>query len=400
MRVIALAILLGLLGCNQSPPPPPPPPPPPACQSVTPIQVPAEQVTLVPLTTLKVLDPTLIDEVNATQLVVNDGTYEAGQLLLSNCNDGLLRKIKGVSESSQGVGSQGIKKIFIQTEATSLEEAIQQGEASFKFGDLPLEPETTIQAMSGVQALGGKVTFKNVTWTPQPGVTVTLNGFLSQTLEPEFNFKIEGNSLKEFLAKLQGTLTSNLQASIVASKGVSLAPANSERVLATFVIRRAFLLGSVPVVVVIEPRVIAGVEANLGGGLNVAAGIAPTLTLAAGVQYKNSKWGLVWQPPAFTLNPTFTYSAPAGSDARIYSRIDFGLKFYGLGGPKIATEPYLSLALEAAPAKGTLRAGLSSTMGVQAGFTVLGKALELAYDGPAQDVGKEFNCTTSACSAK
>jgi len=357
--------------------------------------VPADQVSWQPSSLLRVVEAQYIDSLNNSQVVVTQGSYETGQLLLANCNDGLLRRISGVSQ----VSGQGLRKIFLQTETASLEQAIQTGQAEFQFGELPLEAETTTMAWPGVTAVGGKVNFKNVTWSPQPGVKIVLNGYISQTFNPQFGLKIEQQTLQEFTARLAGTLSANLQASLSASSAAVLPGVGSEKTLATFAIRRAFLLGGVPVIVVVEPRVVVGAEANLAAGLTAQASITPSLSMMVGLEYRNRTWNSLFQPPTFSLKPVLEVGGAAGSNARVYSRIDFDLKFYGLLGPRLSAEPYLGLALRAQPASSSLRAGLASSMGVQAGFTVLGQNLAVAYTGPSQDVGQGYSCTVEGCQA-
>lgn len=392
--LIGLALLLLLAGCTQAPPPPPPPLPP--CSTEPLIPVAADQVSWQPSSLLNVVDAQYIDSLAHNQVVVTQGSYEAGQLLLANCNDGLLRRIAGVSQ----VSVQGLRKIYLQTETAGLEQAIERGRAEFQFGELPLEAETTTSAWPGVTAVGGKVNFKNVTWSPQPGVKITLNGYIAQTFNPQFGLRIEQQTLQEFTARLAGNLTANLQASISANSAALLPAVGSEKTLATFAIRRAFLLGGVPVVVVVEPKVVVGAEANLGAGLTAQASITPSLAMMVGIEYRNRAWNSLFQPPSFALKPALEVIGAAGSTARVYSRIDFDLKFYGLLGPRLSAEPYLGLTLRAEPASSSLRAGLLSSVGVQAGFSVLGQNLAVAYSGPSQDVGQGYSCTLEGCQSE
>ena len=391
--LVGLALVLLLAGCTQAPPPPPPPP---ACHTETLIPVAADQVSWQPSSLLQIIDAQYIDSLANNQVVVTQGSYQAGQLLLANCNDGLLRRIAGVSQ----VSVQGLRKIYLQTEMATLEQAIEGGSAEFQFGELPLEAETTTSAWPGVTAVGGKVNFKNVTWSPQPGVKITLNGYIAQTFNPQFGLRIEQQTLQEFTARLAGTLSAQLQANFSASSAALLPGVGSEKTLATFAIRRAFLLGGVPVVVVVEPKVVVGAEANLGAGLSAQAGINPSLAMMVGLEYRNRAWNSLFQPPSFALKPALEVTGAAGSNARIYSRIDFDLKFYGLLGPRLSAEPYLGLTLRAQPASSSLRAGLSSSVGVQAGFNVLGQHLAVAYTGPSQDVGQGYSCTLEGCQSE
>lgn len=109
MRVFVLfpLALLSLAACT------PPGPSTQVCNPVT--ELGNVSGSLTPVNALKVLDPDKT-EVAPGQVVVTDSSFNAsaGDVLVSNCNDGLLRKVKSVSSqsvASGGVSSQAVRKV-------------------------------------------------------------------------------------------------------------------------------------------------------------------------------------------------------------------------------------------------------------------------------------------------
>lgn len=395
-----LAMLL-LAGCT---------PPGPSTQVCTPVtELGSVTGSLTPVSALKVLDPDKT-EVAPSQVVVTDSAFNAsaGDVLVSNCNDGLLRKVKSVSSqsvASGGVSSQAVRKVYIQTEEATLEDAIASGDVSLET-DLTIGEANMVQALDGVsvQDFTGRINLTNVKFDIPgvPGGSITLNGFIEQTLKPSFNLKISSGSVEVFRASLSGTLKSSITATIQAN--ASYSPFSLNKELASWNIKRAFLVGSVPVVVVLQPKLIAGVSSNAGGKVTVQVGIAPTFTTNLQLDYDRSRttnggWSNTFSAN-FALNPTFNYSVPVQGAGNAFAGLAMDIKFYGVAGPSLEAKPFINLTLNGNNGSAALKTGINGKSKVEAGFKVLGKGLETSYDGPSIEQARTFSCqATSDCTA-
>jgi hypothetical protein len=403
MRVFILFPLAMLLlaGCT---------PPGPSTQVCTPVtELGSVTGSLTPVSALKVLDPDKT-EVAPSQVVVTDSAFNAsaGDVLVSNCNDGLLRKVKSVSSqsvASGGVSSQAVRKVYIQTEEATLEDAIASGDVSLET-DLTIGEANMVQALDGVsvQDFTGRINLTNVKFDIPgvPGGSITLNGFIEQTLKPSFNLKISSGSVEVFRASLSGTLKSSITATIQAN--ASYSPFSLNKELASWNIKRAFLVGSVPVVVVLQPKLIAGVSSNASGKVTVQVGIAPTFTTNLQLDYDRSRttnggWSNTFSAN-FALNPTFNYSVPVQGAGNAFAGLAMDIKFYGVAGPSLEAKPFINLTLNGNNGSAALKTGINGKSKVEAGFKVLGKGLETSYDGPSIEQARTFSCqATSDCTA-
>ncbi|WP_051303802.1 hypothetical protein [Calidithermus chliarophilus] len=357
-----------------------------------------------------VLPEAEVDSVAASEMYVQtDKELKSGQVVISDEGDGLVRRItEATTIESRQVGAQIVRKVYLKTEEASLEEAVAAGDASLDFGDLQIGQDSLVQALPGVsvQDVTGKINISNVSFQPVQGVTVTLNGFVQQKLSPKFRLvinKAAGSgvpSVDVFEAALAGSLTASLQAKIVADKKFSLG-AGTEKQIAQFApLRQAFLVGAVPVVVVVTPRLVVGASGGADNQVTIQAGIQPTLSVNAGVKYDRDaekKWVGVWTPPSFNLNPSFSYTVPSNGNGQLYAKMVLDVKLYGVAGPTLEAKPYVGMTFKPAPATATVRAGLGASGAVSAGFKVLGKGLELGTSALTYDEGKDFSCTTGGC---
>ena len=125
-RVALLGALLavGVIACQ------PPPAPVAACTTTNPEPA-SSVVTPTAIVTdnakLAVLLPTDIDAVEANRVLADPTNIAAGDVIVANCNEGLLRKVTNVTTQtgpSFGASPQAIRKVYIETAETSLEEVI------------------------------------------------------------------------------------------------------------------------------------------------------------------------------------------------------------------------------------------------------------------------------------
>ena len=402
-RVALLGALLavGVIACQQ-------PAPVGACTTTNPEPA-SSVVTPTAIVTdsakLAVLLPTDIDGVEANRVLADPTNIQAGDVIVANCNEGLLRKVTSVSTQtgpSFGASPQAIRKVYIETAATSLEEVITAGEADVNFGQMAFNQADLSSSPDGVrvQEVTGVLTIKNARFALK-AADFTLNGTVKSTLDPKFNLVFADGSLKRFEAGLGGSLAVDLKAAASLKAGASEV---AERELWKGEFKRAFLVGAVPVVVVITPRLLIG--ATIGGSAsgNVTAGINPTFNMNYSIKYnREAAAGAKWTSAGnatFALNPTFSYGGSTNVNATTYVRFVMDIKFYGVAGPRLAATPLLALDLnptgEAPRAK--LTAGVAATGSLAAGFKILGVGMDVDFGTlKLLENNLAFNCDTNSC---
>lgn len=349
-----------------------------------------------------------VDSADATSMnVQTDKDLKAGQIVVSDEGDGLVRQITGVTVTSTSqVGTQIVRKIYLQTQAAGLEDAVAEGTATLDPAELKFDDTSIVQSLPGVsvEAVSGTISLKNVTFNVAPGVTVKLNGSINQSIDPKFTLKFSGNQVSLFEAGVSGSIGASLQAAVTTT-GKAALTAGIEQQIAKFApIRSSFLIGAVPVVIVMEPRLVGGAKAGSDKAITVNAGIAPTLSFNAGIKYSpTAGWGNLYSgKPAFTakLNPSFSYSVPGGAQGEAYAMLVIDVKFYGLVGPSLQIRPFANVAIDAAtPTKADVVGGLNAGSKVVAGFKILGKGMVNEYPLSSTESSEKYACTTSGCTA-
>jgi hypothetical protein len=392
-----------LVACPQ---PPAPTPVPVAACTETPFQ-PASSVTVSGVTTnanTRVVDAADISSVETSRLQVAEtgGAFKTGQLVVSECNEGLIRKVSGIqTTSSNQLSPLGIQKVYIQTEDATLEDVMTAGTADIGFGEVDLDKAVTTQALPGIhtQAVNGKIGFANVKIPLPSGASVTLNGFVQQTLDPKFNLVFSKNSLEKFEVSLKGSFAAELKGTLETGGRFTL-QTGTEQSVAQYKITRAFLVGAVPVVIVLEPKLIVGAKIGANDTVKVTAGITPTLTLNLGLSYdrnRATKWQVASNPASLALNPTFGVTVPSKGNGAVYAKLVLGVKLYGVAGPVLEFKPYIDTDLNV-DKTAAFRTGVSSSASLAAGFKVLGKGLEVAADLPQPSpAAKNFLCSITKC---
>lgn len=357
---------------------------------------------------VKVLAAADVSAADPTQLTVSTPGLVAGDVVVSDFkdtdDDGLLRRVTSVTTASvpntSGVGPQAITKVYVKTEAATLEDVFSNGEADIPFGGLDFGQVST-QTARGVQieAVTGNITLSNIKLPLPNGVgDVTFNGSISQSLEPTFKLTFAGGKVDQFEIGLSGTLAASLKAKLSTTAKLTT-PVDLEKSIASTSIRRLFFIGAVPVVVVIEPKVVIGMSGGAGDKVTVEAGIAPTLSGAFKVAYNaklasTKRWTTSWTPPTFNLNPSFSYTVPTTATGQTFAKLVMDVKFYGLFGPSLETKPFLGLDLKS-NGTATTEAGLAATGTLKAGLSILGKSIEITTDPLTQKASQSYTCSAS-----
>ena len=363
-----------------------------------------ETVKVQTVATAKVVDGTEISAVEKDRLLVADKNFKAGDFIVSNCGEGMVRQVVSTEAAPAGAGGflpQNIRKVYVKTQEASLEDAVTAGDVNVDFGTLDFSQPTTASADPGIrpQAFNGKIDIKNVTVPLPTGASITLNGFLQQSIEPTFQMSFSQGSLEKLQVGVKGDVTAKLEASLKTSAKLTT-PLSAEREVAKYNFTRAFLVGAVPVVVVIEPKLIVGGSAGGDDPIQITAGIAPTVKMNLLVSYDRKRTGNKWDVTSgatASLNPSFAVTTPGSANGKTYTRLALGIKFYGVAGPELAVKPFLVGKFNPDKTAG-FNAGVSSEATVRAGFKILGKGLEVATDALTDvPVKQDFTCTLNGC---
>jgi hypothetical protein len=363
----------------------------------------AESTNVSTTASTRVVDATDVSSVEPTRMQVAEsgGAFEPGQLIVSDYDTGVLRKVKSVEPQPAGLTAKGIRKVYVQTEDAMLEDVLSSADACLNFGDMVLDDTTKTQSVPGIrpQAVNGKIGFANVKVPLPTGATVTLNGFVQQTLDPKFNLVFSKNSLEKFEVSLKGSFAAELKGTLETGGKFAL-QTGTEQSVAQYKITRAFLVGAVPVVIVLEPKLIVGAKIGANDTVKVTAGITPTLTLNLGLSYdrdRAQKWKVASNPASLALNPTFSVTVPTQGNGAVYAKLVLGVKLYGVAGPVLEFKPYIDTDINP-NSTAAFRTGVSSSASLAAGFKVLGKGLEVAADLPQPaPAAKNFLCSVTKC---
>jgi hypothetical protein len=363
----------------------------------------AESTNVSTTASTRVVDATDVSSIEPTRIQVAEsgGAFQPGQVIVSDFESGVLRKVKSIEPQAAGLTPQGIRKVYLQTEDALLEDVLSSADACLNFGDVVLDDTTKTQSVPGIhaQAVNGKIGFANVKIPLPTGASVTLNGFVQQTLDPKFNLVFSKNSLEKFEVSLKGSFAAELKGTLETGGKFTL-QTGTEQAVAQYKITRAFLVGVVPVVIVLEPKLIVGAKIGAKDTVKVTAGITPTLTLNLGLSYdrnRATKWQVASNPASLALNPTFGVTVPNQGNGAVYAKLVLGVKLYGVAGPVLEFKPYIDTDLNL-DKTAAFRTGVSSSASLAAGFKVLGKGLEVAADLPQPaPAAKNFLCSITKC---
>ena len=389
-------LAIGVVACPTTPPP--------LATCTTPAMQPPTAVTSTAVfkAQTKTLDSASIDGYDASRVLVQDKGVVGGDFIASDCSEGLLRQVTTVSTANVGVDARGIEKVYLNTTDASLEDVVTSGDVGLDYGGLDFNQATVLSALPGVQtrAVNGTLPFKDTAIPIGNGATLKISGSIKQTLNPKFNLKFSSGSLEKLEIGLSGGFEVSMTGQLTATAKIAALTADFEKELVSYRFTRAFLVGVVPVVVVIEPKLIVGAAASANEPLTVTAGISPKIDLNFNIKYDRTatnKWTIVEPTASFSANPTFSISTPSGAKTKAYAKLALSMKFYGVAGPEIETKPFSVLTI--APGQTTkINTGITISGNVSAGFKILGKNLSLATSSVSSNaLIANYNCNEASC---
>ena len=389
-------LAVGMVACPTTPPP--------LATCTTPAMQPPTAVTGTAIfkAQAKTLDSAAIDGYDANRVLAQDKGVVGGDFIVSDCSQGLLRQVSSVSTANVGLDVRGIEKVYLNTTDASLEDVVTSGDVGLDYGGLDFNQAEVVSALPGVQtrAVNGTLPFKDTAIPIGNGATLKISGSIKQTLNPKFNLKFSSGSLEKLEIGLSGGFEVSMTGQLTATAKIAALTADFEKQLVSYRFTRAFLVGVVPVVVVIEPKLIVGAAASANEPLTVTAGISPKIDLNFNIKYDRSatnKWTIVEPTASFSANPTFSISTPSGAKTKAYAKLALSMKFYGVAGPEIETKPFSVLTI--VPGQTTkINTGITISGNISAGFKILGKNLSLATSSVSSNaLIANYNCNEASC---
>lgn len=255
---------------------------------------------------------------------------------------GLLRKVLAISTVNN--------TIVVQTAAAALDEALQQGELSLTQG---LSPNQTTSAELGkgitlqqspAQALAGTFFFQikdQVLYDADanPATTydqVLANGSIEAT--PILNLQVR---LKDFqLKRFYFSVTTNEKVKIKLESRITLLKLQKEKELIRYPLAPIItFIGILPLI--FTPILIFSVGVDGDVHISLQANVTQNASIEGGMQYFDGKW-----EPIKQITNNFQYQPPtlaAGGMLQGYAGPRFELLLYGIVGPQVKINAYLSL---------------------------------------------------------
>jgi formylglycine-generating enzyme required for sulfatase activity len=258
--------------------------------------------------------------------------------------NGFLRRVTAVDAS----GGQ----VVMQTQPTTLEDAVQQGEFSISKQLSPtnlqaeeLSPGVTLMPKSTVSPNSSfYVKIEDVVVCDLDGNLATTddqvlaNGSIEFEPTVDFRVRMRDWEIEEvyFGVTIQETAALDFEA-----KPLELEVMKGEYQLGKPIQLPSFeaMIGFFPVVVVPVLTFQVGVDGSVH--LGVTTGVNQVLTATAGARYVNAAWG-----PVSSLANQFTFTPPtlhAGFDLKGYASARLQALLYGIAGPYAEVGPYLKL---------------------------------------------------------
>jgi formylglycine-generating enzyme required for sulfatase activity len=319
-----------------------------------------------------------------TQSTSSLNALDPGDIMVSDAttraSSGFLRKVTSVSE----YGGQ----VVVETEAATLEEAIESGEVRLSHALAPDQIQGGEQ-LDGVALASGSTSqirdefyfeLEDVVLYDDDGNPDTENDQIRADgtirLEPSFDIKLVVRNWR--LQQLSFTTSAVETAELEIKAEVELVNVEVEKEIARYTLSpMTAMVGLVPVVIVPVLTINVGVDGDVHVG--VTAGVEQQVTLIEGLRYAGGAW-----QPVSSFSNQFHHTPPtlsAGLELKGYAGTQLSLLLYGVTGPYAEINAYLELEADIADDPWwTLWGGLEASAGVK--MEVLGHSIA-DYESPA-----------------
>ena len=280
--------------------------------------------------------------------------------------DGFLRRVTAVNTS----GGQ----VIVQTQAATLEDAIQQGEvyvsqrlSPTNSQALQIAPGVTLMPASVVSPDGSfYVKIKDVVVYDDDGNPATTNDQVlangSIEFEPmvDFRLRIQNGEIRELYFAAIAQETANLEFEMKLEK--SLIRQEYRLGNPIQLTRIVVMVGPVPIVIIPVLTFQVGIDGSMHVG--IVTRVEQVLTATAGARWADGTWA-----PVSELTNRFTFTPPtlhAGVDFKGYASTRLQVLLYGVAGPYVSVGPYLKLEADTSKTPWwELYGGLEALVGVR-----------------------------------
>jgi hypothetical protein len=268
---------------------------------------------------------------------INAGNlFEPDDVFVTAKGEGVLRKV--ISVTSDG------DNISVLTNQATMEDVFDNANLDFNIGisqnksvnnTMKLKGTKINYIAKGVKAGSGGFTydFSNTVIYQEGALTFSIkDGTI--IFNPDYYFDIDFENRK--LTKLEfKTENSNLSIDcnflLNASGAVNLI--NHSDTLVDYDKTYLTFVGWVPVVVVINTKLVAKLDVNTSADFNIEKGFTNTYTLSLGAKYENEVWsGNYEMNPSFTVKP-LTMGGIVNLNQKFIITPEVSIKFYGVAGP-------------------------------------------------------------------
>lgn len=270
---------------------------------------------------------------------------------------GFLREVLAVDQDGE--------RIIIQAKQASLTDAIVSGE----FHDtVDLHDDSRRYGPGGIGDITVGVNLDGFAFSSDPDLTISITrGRI--LFDPSFDrgMRIRRARLQHLTAVARGRF--EIELALQVSAGGTTTTSREMEVWRSRPYVFTQLIGGIfPVVEVVTISLYAGVSASFSASTRLEAGLRAQGDIAAGVRYENQDWEIVAeQGLGFeATDRSFERRAIAGS-VRGYIEPRVDIRFYGVGGPQIALQPYADATIREIPlpASWEISGGLRGRVGVR-----------------------------------
>jgi|GEM_PF-5324021 len=307
-------------------------------------------------------------------------SLSVGDIVVANVSEqtplGLLRKVRDVQKTED--------KIIVTTDASSLEDFVEEGQAEHSQALLPgavtsavaltdgvsfseARPDANKYATESERALYKARTFRieiykkfKVKDSNGDWVSVGMNGGFEFTPEFHFKMKIRKFKLKEF--HLSHNATESMNFGVSAEGGVSIK--ENIQIAEYWFEPITVWVGILPVV--ITPKLVVNVGLEGTVSLNLKCGLEQAARYNIGVEKKDGEWNTIKE---FTNE--FNFDRPEFEEkmtVKAYAGPELDILVYGVVGPNLKLQGYLELVaampVADSPPHWDLYAGIEALAGV------------------------------------
>lgn len=230
-------------------------------------------------------------------------------VIVSGVGDGFIRRAIAIVDRGDGT-------LHVTTSPASLADAVERATFDASITEMPLALE---------QRIAGNVN----------DLVTHITGGLSLAPRVDLGFAIEAGALERFELAIAGTGSAAVEGTAQFTSSTHWSW-GEEHELDEIVLRRAFALGPLPIVLVVRIRGTLAATAFVDEPVTFASGVEGAITFAARSTFTSGAWSTTSTSifDASQIGPTHDGDGTASLAVGITARLE--LAFYGAGGPVVS----------------------------------------------------------------